>query len=136
MTSHSKPKTGSANRNKRHQNPYMSKVQPRKTKIKAALREQVWLRHAGPTFKSKCQTRWCQNEINVFNFQCGHVQAESKGGQTTVENLIPLCSRCNLSMGTLHMDSWNELGGQSQQQPTKSRFTKLWNQFKSIFKRK
>ena len=111
----------------------MSKVQPRKVKIKAALREQVWLRNAGAAFKSKCQTRWCQNEINVFNFQCGHVQAESKGGPTTVENLVPLCSRCNLSMGTTHMDAWNEMGAPTTPKTGLSRF---WNQFKCIFKRK
>lgn len=87
----------------------------RKAKIHAALREQVWLRYAGPNFQFACATQWCQNEINCFNFQCGHIQAESKGGATTLENLTPLCARCNLSMGTMHMNAWNAMSGQSVQ---------------------
>ena len=106
-------------------------AKPRKAKIKAALREQVWLRHSGPVFTSKCQTRWCNNDINVFNFQCGHIQAESKGGPTTVENLVPLCSRCNQSMGTTHLDAWNTLG--TEPQPSKNKFAKFWQGFKKIF---
>jgi 5-methylcytosine-specific restriction endonuclease McrA len=105
---------------------------PRKAKIKAALREQVWLRNAGPVFTSKCQTRWCNNDINVFNFQCGHIQAESKGGPTTVENLIPLCSRCNQSMGTTHLDQWNALGGPKQP----GRLSRMWGRFKALFRKK
>ncbi len=101
----------------------------RKTKIKAALREQVWLRNAGPVFTTKCQTRWCNNDINVFNFQCGHVLAESKGGATTVENLVPLCSRCNQSMGTTHLDAWNQLGAE----PQKGKMARFWQRFKKLF---
>jgi 5-methylcytosine-specific restriction endonuclease McrA len=81
-----------------------------KAKIHCAVREQVWLNYTGQKFSTKCATRWCQNRIDVFNFQCGHKQAEAKGGATTVENLIPLCARCNLSMGTMHFDAWNTLG--------------------------
>ena len=82
----------------------------KKTRIHCALREQVWLNYTGQKFSAKCATRWCQNSIDVFNFQCGHKKAEAKGGATSVENLIPLCSRCNLSMGTMHFDEWEHLG--------------------------
>ncbi len=105
----------------------------RKAKIHAALREQVWLRYAGPNFQAKCATRWCQNSINCFNFQCGHIQAESLGGPTTLENLTPLCSRCNQSMGTLHMDAWN---AKSQQPPTNPKHTSFWQRFKNLFRRR
>jgi hypothetical protein len=105
----------------------------RKTKIHAALREQVWLRYAGPNFQQTCSTRWCQNQINCFNFQCGHLQAESLGGATTLENLTPLCARCNLSMGTMHMDAWNAMSGQQTQAPPKATF---WSRFKNFFHRR
>ena len=104
----------------------------KKAKIHAALREQVWLGYAGPQFQTKCATRWCQNEINCFNFQCGHIQAESLGGATTLENLTPLCSRCNQSMGTMHMDAWN---AKSQQTPTCQKLG-FWSRFKNFFRRK
>ena len=107
----------------------------KKAKIHAALREQVWLRYAGPQFQTKCATRWCQNDINCFNFQCGHIQAESLGGATTLENLTPLCSRCNQSMGTLHMDVWNAKSG--NQTPTRQENPRgFWQRFKNFFRRR
>jgi len=81
-------------------------VQPtqkkRKATIPKALREQVWLKQMGYTFEGKCPTIWCQNKITVFNFESGHNIPESKGGPTTIENLIPLCGNCNKSMASGH----------------------------------
>jgi 5-methylcytosine-specific restriction endonuclease McrA len=79
-----------------------------KTKIPKALREQVWLKHIGKKFESKCKTAWCKNKMSVFDFQCGHDIPESHGGETSVENLVPICSRCNLSMSnTYTFKEWN-----------------------------
>ena len=71
----------------------------KKKKIPRAVREAVWLHHCGRKFERRCMTPWCKNNITAFDFQTGHNIPESKGGTTTVDNLIPLCSRCNLSMG-------------------------------------
>jgi 5-methylcytosine-specific restriction endonuclease McrA len=93
---------------------FIPKVKPlkyRKCRIPAALREQVWLHQNGPCFSSKCAVKWCKNRITVFDFQCGHKHAEAEGGNTTLDNLIPLCSRCNQSMGVMHFDEWQKLGG-------------------------
>ena len=80
----------------------------RKATIPKALREQVWLRTMHKTFEAKCPVVWCANTINVFDFQCGHNIPESKGGKTTLDNLIPLCGRCNVSMGDRYtIDEWN-----------------------------
>lgn len=80
----------------------------RKTKIPKALREQVWLKCMGEQFGGKCKVSWCKNRINVFDFQCGHNIPESKGGQTTLDNLLPICGRCNISMGSQYtIDEWN-----------------------------
>ena len=82
-----------------------------KCAIPKALREQVWLRYFGETYKHRCYIVWCKNEINVFDFQVGHNIPESKGGETVLENLRPICSRCNLSMSnTYTIDEWNKLG--------------------------
>ena len=79
-----------------------------KQKIPKALREQVWLVHVGPKFSTKCKVIWCTNEISVFDFQAGHNIPESKGGTTAIENLFPICARCNVSMGsTYSIDEWN-----------------------------
>jgi 5-methylcytosine-specific restriction endonuclease McrA len=82
-----------------------------KEKIPKALREQVWLRDMGKAYESKCKVRWCHNRITVFDFQCGHNVPESKGGATNLSNLIAICSRCNLSMGSQYtIDDWNKMG--------------------------
>jgi hypothetical protein len=95
-------------------NPIISiKKSKHKARIHAALREQVWLRDIGPAFAGKCRISWCKNEMTVFNFQCGHRLAESLGGPTTLENLTAICGRCNISMGTMHIEAWEQLGGVS-----------------------
>jgi 5-methylcytosine-specific restriction endonuclease McrA len=71
----------------------------KKERIPVALREAVWIHRQGRVFEGKCLTTWCPNIITVFDFQCGHDIPESKGGLLTLDNLYPLCSRCNLSMG-------------------------------------
>lgn len=76
------------------------KTKKRKKKpIPAAIREACWQKRCGRVFEHKCLTPWCPNTITVFDFQAGHDIPESKGGPTTVENLYPICSRCNQSMG-------------------------------------
>jgi 5-methylcytosine-specific restriction endonuclease McrA len=95
-----------------------SSSSPRKATIPVAFREQIWLRTCGKVYETKCSTRWCQNRITVFDFQSGHNIPESKGGPTTPENLIPLCSRCNLSMGNRYtFDEWNKLSNITQTTP-------------------
>lgn len=82
-----------------------------KIKIPKALREQVWLQFIGEKYKTKCYIKWCRNSMDVFNFQVGHNIPESKGGLTILENLRPICGRCNLSMSnTYTIDEWNKLG--------------------------
>jgi len=81
-----------------------------KQKIPKALREQIWLRDIGKKYEGKCKITWCENKMSVFDFQCGHDLPESHGGQTILENLVPICSRCNLSMSnTYTIKQWNLL---------------------------
>ena len=79
-----------------------------KQKIPKALREQVWILKVGARFETKCKIVWCTNRMNVFDYQCGHNVPESKGGEMTVDNLVPICGRCNVSMGNHYtIDAWN-----------------------------
>ena len=81
-----------------------------KVKIPKALREQVWLKQFGKQYSAKCASVWCENKITVFDFHCGHDIPESKGGETILENLVPICARCNLSMGNSYtFKEWNKL---------------------------
>ena len=82
----------------------------KKAKIPKALREQVWIKIFGKNYESKCYISWCSNNITVFDFECGHNIPESKGGRTIIENLYPICSRCNKSMSSEYtIDEWNRL---------------------------
>ena len=83
----------------------------KKKKIPKAIREQVWVFYFGKKFKHKCFVDWCSNEIDVFNFHVGHNKPESKGGKLTIQNLRPICSRCNLSMSDNYtISEWNNIG--------------------------
>lgn len=84
--------------------------QRRRKPIPQALRWQVWLHYAGEHYKAKCSVPWCLNIICVSDFQAGHKQADAAGGPTILENLIPICASCNLSMGTEHFDDWARRG--------------------------
>lgn len=84
--------------------------QRRRKPIPQALRWQVWLHYAGEHYKAKCAVPWCMNIMRITDFQAGHKQADAAGGETTLENLIPICASCNLSMGTEHFDDWARRG--------------------------
>ena len=74
------------------------------------IREVVWNTYNGETYSSKCHVPWCSNVINVFNYHVGHDVPESKGGTYDIDNLKPICSNCNLSMGNKWtIQEWNKL---------------------------
>lgn len=84
----------------------------KKGKIPKALREALWLKWCGKSFEVKCHTTWCQNQITAYDFHAGHNIPESRGGATSLDNLVPICSRCNLSMGSQYtFDQWCMLEG-------------------------
>ena len=93
-----------------------SKKKSQKANIPKALREQVWIKTFGETFKHSCYINWCNNEICVFDFHVGHDQPESKGGQLNIDNLKPICARCNLSMSDNYtIKQWNNFNKKNKQ---------------------
>ena len=82
----------------------------KKSSIPKAIREQTWIKNFGENFSHKCYVGWCKNNINVFNFHVGHDKPESKGGKLNIDNLKPICTRCNLSMSNNYtIKEWNNL---------------------------
>ena len=52
----------------------------------------------------------CENIINPFDYHVGHDQPESKGGTLDINNIKPICARCNLSMSDNYtIKEWNLL---------------------------
>ena len=59
--------------------------------------------------------KWCDNIINVFDFHVGHDKPESKGGKLRVDNLRPICARCNLSMSNNYtITEWVKLNDKEE----------------------
>jgi 5-methylcytosine-specific restriction endonuclease McrA len=81
-----------------------------KERIPKAIREQTWLKSFGKKYEHKCYISWCDNIISVFDFHVGHDKPESKGGKLSVDNLKPICARCNLSMSNNYtIAEWDKL---------------------------
>jgi hypothetical protein len=81
-----------------------------KKKIPSALKEQVWINYNNNNFNHKCMVRWCENILTPFTFEVGHNIPESKGGTTNIDNLRPICSKCNKSMGSQYsIDEFSKL---------------------------
>ena len=78
----------------------------KKKQIPKALKKLVWDTWVGPNVGcTKCLC--CKHEeIRQIEFHCGHIISESTGGETTVENLRPICAQCNLSMGAMNMNQF------------------------------
>jgi hypothetical protein len=72
-------------------------------KIPKALRVAVWNRYHQDREYALCFVG-CQTKITPFDFECGHVVAFANGGPTQLDNLRPICSTCNKSMGRTDMD--------------------------------
>jgi hypothetical protein len=80
----------------------------RRKNIPKHIKTLVWNKYIGrETVESKCVS--CKQEkIDMRNFHCGHVLAEAKGGDLTINNLRPICAPCNLSMGTKSMNEFTQ----------------------------
>jgi len=98
------------NNHNKHNNHNKVYIATRKEPIPKRLREVVWNTYNGDKYSSKCHVTWCNNIINVFNYQVGHDIPESKGGSLDIENLKPICGNCNLSMGNKYtITEWSKL---------------------------
>ena len=80
----------------------------KRKKIPKQIKTLVWNEYIGHDIMSnKCLC--CKKEkIDIRNFHCGHVIAESKGGDLTIKNLRPICAPCNLSMGSMSMNEFTK----------------------------
>ncbi len=70
--------------------------------IPKPLRRQVWDYYMGQNYSGKCKTG-CGKIIDVFDYECGHVVSVKNGGGNILDNLKPICSSCNKSMGTQNL---------------------------------
>ena len=73
--------------------------------IPKSLKILVWDKNIGKE-KGIGECDVCKSEIDSKNFECGHIISVKDGGETNIENLLPICSSCNKSMGTQHLNDF------------------------------
>lgn len=72
-------------------------------KIPSAVRQAVWnIYHGESVGTAKCYTG-CGTSISQAAFHCGHIQATINGGRIHIQNLRPICQKCNTSMRAYNM---------------------------------
>lgn len=76
---------------------------PKRPYISKTFKDAVWDKYIGDSI-AKALCFCCEKtEIRMTSFVCGHVIAVCKGGELHIDNLRPICSECNLSMGTQNL---------------------------------
>lgn len=96
---------------------YSAQPEPKSNSRKSipkAVRTNVWNKYIETTDVKKLSGKCfvgCGTEITIVNFELGHVEAYSKGGSNKVDNLRPICSLCNKSMGTMNLFEFRETYG-------------------------
>jgi 5-methylcytosine-specific restriction endonuclease McrA len=91
------------------------KIPYKKQKISHVMKRLVWNTYIGEDIgKIKCMC--CKlSDITQLTFDCGHIISESTGGELSIDNLIPICHSCNLSMGSHNLNEFMEINGLNQQ---------------------
>ena len=81
-------------------------INPAKKKsIPKKIKDDTWKKYIGNKNEVLCIC--CRTHIiTPFDFHAGHIQSEANGGDATVENIRPICSGCNLSIGKRNMDEF------------------------------
>ena len=74
----------------------------KRKKISQRERKIVWEKDFKDKEKGICKV--CNKvEININTFHCGHIISHKNGGETSFENLKPICVTCNNKMGSLNL---------------------------------
>lgn len=68
----------------------------KKRTISQNIRKKVWSK-VNSSSDGICYV--CSLQLSYDDFHCGHIVAKYSGGSDNVDNLLPICLSCNLSMG-------------------------------------
>jgi hypothetical protein len=70
----------------------------KREQIPKCVRNALWINYCQNQREGKCQC--CLREtISIGNFHAGHIKAHINGGSISLDNLVPICMLCNLSIG-------------------------------------
>lgn len=79
-----------------------------KKQIPKKLKEAVWNKNIG-IYIGVAKCLCCNTTKNQqMSFNCGHIISEFNGGETKLNNLLPICALCNNSMYTKNIGDFME----------------------------
>ena len=78
-----------------------TELENRRKNIPKTVRDSLWNKFFFEELNGNCSV--CNVKINYHNFHAGHIISVKDGGTNNINNLEPLCSSCNLSMGTQNL---------------------------------
>jgi len=81
-------------------------IKPVRKPLPDTVRVQSWIKTFGRVYDAKCFC--CDKPIDRDNFQAGHIVSVHNGGTNNINNLKPVCSKCNGSMGTKNMNEFKK----------------------------
>lgn len=81
----------------------------KRQKIPSSIREKVWQKRCGNLLTGECYVCGRAMKYKYDQFHCGHILSVKDGGTNTVDNLEPICSTCNLDMGSMHLETYKKL---------------------------
>lgn len=87
-------------------------LEPIPNKISTVTREkcwQLWYNECDEkqlAHKQNAPCYVCMTPITITTFEAGHIISHSNGGTNKVENLRPVCNKCNKCVGTKNMDEY------------------------------
>lgn len=80
----------------------------KRIQIPKTVRNAVWNNYIGETIGvAKCFAG-CNRHITWQNYECGHIIAQARGGKTELNNLVPICSQCNKSIGVRNLEQFRK----------------------------
>lgn len=92
---------------------------PKRITIPKTVKDNLW----DNTFSSNAgegNCYVCSTTINSKKFDCGHIIAVANGGSNDINNLKPICSTCNKSMGTKNLEEFKQDHFSKKQNKSKS----------------
>lgn len=78
----------------------------RKRKIPKVVKDTCWDKCVGNSIGEILCPICHINKINQNNFEAGHIISEKNGGPISIDNIIPICKKCNCSISSKNMDEF------------------------------
>ena len=90
--------------------PYHDKKKT-KRKIPHTTKQECWDKYYNGEQQGECPLRNCTTILfksNTNEWNAGHIRSEKNGGPTILENLRPICKKCNQAMGSKNWEEYEQ----------------------------